>query len=392
MSPIRQIDVLIVGSGPASMSTALHLVKADPTWAKRIVAVDKAVHPREKLCGGGITRLGEDVLTRLGLSFEPSHVPVRELRLVYQDRILAIRDDPVFRIVRRDEFDHWLVQQAERQEITVRQGEAVKAITPHSHSVEVVTERTTFRAKIVVGADGSRSFVRQALGWNHGQARMARLLEVLTPEIVEEREEFSEGIAIFDFSRMMAGLQGYYWDFPSLVKGQPFMNRGIFDSRARPERPRASLKQELRQALARRERNLDDYPLKGHPIHWFDPRSQFAQPRIILAGDAAGVDPMFGEGISFALAYGDVAAAAIIDAFARQDFSFASYKKRILTHPILSQLRIRARVAQLAYLIKSPRLVGWFWRLVPLVVRCLAWYNPYAVPVTDRRLIRVKSS
>ena len=119
MTQIQQIDVLIVGSGPASMSTVLHLVKAKPDWTKRVVAVDKAIHPREKLCGGGITRLGDDVLSRLDLSFEPPHLPVRELRLVYQDLVYAVRDDPVFRIVRRDEFDHWLVQQAERQGVTV---------------------------------------------------------------------------------------------------------------------------------------------------------------------------------------------------------------------------------------------------------------------------------
>ncbi|MFW6097498.1 MAG: FAD-dependent monooxygenase, partial [Chloroflexota bacterium] len=59
MSQVEQdaieVDVLIVGSGPSGMSTALHLVQADAGWAERILVVDKAVHPREKLCGGGVT-------------------------------------------------------------------------------------------------------------------------------------------------------------------------------------------------------------------------------------------------------------------------------------------------------------------------------------------------
>lgn len=59
MSAVIAVDVLIVGSGPSGMSTALHLVHQDPTWAKRIIVVDKAIHPREKLCGGGITHLGQ---------------------------------------------------------------------------------------------------------------------------------------------------------------------------------------------------------------------------------------------------------------------------------------------------------------------------------------------
>jgi len=390
MSNNYSVDVLIVGSGPASMSTALHLVQAKANWAQRIVAIDKAVHPREKLCGGGVTKLGEEILDNLGLPFAPAHVPVRELRFVYQSSMYAVRDDPVFRVVRRDEFDHWLVQCAQQRGITVRQGEAVKAITPHRDYVEVVTEKAIFQAKVLVGADGSRSFVRQALNWHDGQ-RLARLLEVLTPENADTQEAFRQGVAIIDFSRIKSGLQGYYWDFPSLIKDQPFMNRGVFDSRARPERPRVSLKQLLKETLAERDRNLDDYQLKGHPIHWFDARGRFAIPRVILVGDAAGADPMLGEGISFALAYGEVAAAAITDAFVRDDFSFTTYKKQIFRHPILSQLRTRAKAARIAYRLKSPRLLGWMWKMVPFMVRATALIKPYAIPVSTPRLVKLRN-
>ncbi|MCB0028624.1 MAG: hypothetical protein KDE28_11995, partial [Anaerolineales bacterium] len=70
--PVETIDVAIVGSGPAGISTALHLVQRDPAWAGRMVVIDKAVHPRDKLCGGGVTHLGQNVLARLGLSLEPT--------------------------------------------------------------------------------------------------------------------------------------------------------------------------------------------------------------------------------------------------------------------------------------------------------------------------------
>ena len=388
MKQVELTDVLIIGSGPAGMSTALHLVQAAPGWAGRLVVVDKAVHPREKLCGGGVTRPGEDILAGLELPFEPRHVAVREVHFVYGEQRFAVYDEPVFRVVRRAEFDRWLMEQGRQRGIIVRQGEAVQDIRPGPDYVEVVTGRTIFHARVVVAADGSRSTVRQKLQWAD-PARMARLLEVLTPEAAAERIEFQAGIATFDFSPMATGLQGYYWDFPSLVEGQPFMNRGLFDSRARPERPRAALKQTLRQALAQRERNLDDYDLKGHPIFWFDRREDLARPRIILAGDAAGVDPLLGEGISFALGYGQVAAAAIIEAFARQDFSFADYRGRVLGHPLLSQLRLRARLARLVYRFQSPRLLRFGWGLAPLLLGCLARYNPRCVPVQSPRLVRL---
>jgi flavin-dependent dehydrogenase len=158
------------------------------------------------------------------------------------------------------------------------------------------------------------------------------------------------------------------------------MNRGLFDSRARPERPKADLKQTLRDSLAARGRDLDDYELKGHPIRWWSSQAQLSQPHVILVGDAAGTDPLFGEGISFALGYGEVAAAAIDDAFARQEFSFATYGERVRQHPLFVQLRIRTRLARFAYLLKYPWLVRLGWRFARLFVKLTPWRNRDYVP------------
>src|SRR5690606_32621395 len=220
----------------------------------------------------------------------------------------------------------------------------------------VKTSRSTIHAQMVVAADGSKSFVRRRLKWDD-ESRVARLLEVLTPEDPQRQPEFRDGVAIFDFTQMIDGLQGYYWDFPSYVAVEPFMNRGVFDSRARPERHKADLKQTMGEAMAVRERQLSDYTLKGQHIRRFDKDGRYSMPRIILAGDAAGVDPLFGEGISFALNYGEVAAAEVVDAFARQEFSCAGYRDRIMAHSAFRHLQLRVRLARLAYLLKYPRLV-----------------------------------
>ncbi|MCZ2115558.1 MAG: hypothetical protein LC131_17275, partial [Anaerolineae bacterium] len=141
------VDILIVGSGPSGTSTALHLVKQDPAWADRIIIVDKAVHPRDKLCGGGLTHMAQNILANLGLAIEPRNFEIKEARLLYRGRGYSFYGDPVFRIVRRAEFDQWLVQTAEKLGVTVRQGEAVKEVTPHDDYVEVVSEKETYHAK-----------------------------------------------------------------------------------------------------------------------------------------------------------------------------------------------------------------------------------------------------
>jgi 2-polyprenyl-6-methoxyphenol hydroxylase-like FAD-dependent oxidoreductase len=300
MTEIQHVDILIVGSGPSGTSTALHLVKSNPAWAKRIVVVDKAVHPREKLCGGGVTHIGQNILARLGLPFEPKNFEVREVRLIYGDQSYSFFGNPVFRIVRRDEFDHWLVKTAESLNITVRQGEAVTDVVPHDDYVEVTTEKAIFHAKTVVAADGSRSFVRSRLKWDD-DSRVARLIEVLTPENAHAQPEFRDGVAVFDFTPMTDHqLQGYYWDFPSYVNGQPFMNRGVFDSRARPERAKADLKQTLGEAKSWRnhwaERRRQDFhaqlhqrllsaATRSHPL-WQSGPHQNPHPQIASLGIA----------------------------------------------------------------------------------------------------------
>lgn len=387
MKKVENVDVLIVGSGPAGSSTALHLVKNDPAWAKRILVMDKAIHPREKLCGGGITHMGQNILARLGLTIETPNFVVREAKIVYQDLSFSFKGNPVFRVVRRDEFDHWLVQKVEESGVLVRQGEAVQDVKTREDHVVVTTEKAVIHAKVLVAADGSRSLVRRKLKWDDA-SRVARLLEILTPEDPHRRVEFREGLAIFDFTPMRQGLQGYYWDFPSYIKGDPYMNRGVFDSRARPERPKADLVNELRHSLAARHRDLDDYQLKGHPIRWFDKKGRFAIPRVLLAGDAAGTDAFVGEGISFALSYGDVAAEAIIDGFQRQDFAFADYGRRILQHNVLWQLPARTRAARLAYKVgQYPWLARLGWRLAAFGVRYTRWRNPEFNPVESPQMV-----
>ncbi|MCP4687789.1 MAG: NAD(P)/FAD-dependent oxidoreductase [Desulfobacterales bacterium] len=380
-----QTDVLIMGAGPAGVSTALHLVQADPAWRRRILLVDKAMHPREKLCGGGVTLPGEAILSRLGLEFEPAHTRVRELRFVYRGRAYALYGDPLFRITRRDEFDHWLLGKAMERGVEVRQGEAVTGITPGENRVTAVTENGRIRAGVLVGADGSFSLVRRKMKL-HNPARMARTLETLTPET---RLDIQNGVALFDVSPGEFGLQGYYWDFPGVIKGRPFMSRGVYDSRVHPKRPRASLKVALGDSLLERKRRLEECNVKSHPIYWFDGKGAFSRPRVILAGDAAGVDPFMGEGISFALGHGRVAASAIINAFQKRDFSFSDYKQRILHDPLLSQLTSRARLARFFYGLKHRWQFEAVWRLAPLLVRAIALLRPNLLPFKSSRLVKI---
>src|SRR5512143_1101769 len=56
-------DVVVVGAGPAGAAAAITLARAGRT----VVVIDKAVFPRDKCCGDGLTTLALRELEALGL-------------------------------------------------------------------------------------------------------------------------------------------------------------------------------------------------------------------------------------------------------------------------------------------------------------------------------------
>jgi len=366
-------DIIIVGSGPAGLSTGLHLARLAPELAERTLILERAHHPRPKLCAGGITPGGAAWLRKLDLDLgEVSAVEVHEAHFLFDGRGFVVHREPfVFRIVRREEFDAWLADAARERGLLLQEDTRVQRVhcLEDEAIVAVETDRGAYRARAVVGADGATDVVRRAIV-RECIPRVSRLLEILVPTDLQVPTSLGLGAgrALIDFSWIADGVQGYVWDFPTQVQHQPMRTRGVFDSRVQPQAPRASLKAVLQEALARTGATLDHDKLKGHPLRWFHPRGVFSAPRVLLVGDAAGVDPLLGEGISFALGYGDVAARALQDAFARGDFSFADYRDQVLAHRIGRSLRRRAAVAGALYRIRSRRLLRFLgWNLGPLV-------------------------
>jgi len=364
-------DIIIVGAGPAGLSTGLHLAQFAPELAERALILERTRHPRPKLCAGGIMPGGEAWLRKLGLDLsETPSVDVREAHFLFEGRGFVVRREPfIFRVVQREEFDAWLADAARERGLTLQEDTRVRWIQRFEDSVTVETDRGAYRARAVVGADGATSVVRRAIA--RGQpSRTSRLLEIIaSPADLPNSMSLDPqtGKVLIDFSWVADGMQGYIWDFPAQVQNRPMYTRGIFDSRVHPRTPSASLKGILLEDLARVGATLDCHKLEGHPLRCFHPRGIFSAPRVLLVGDAAGVDPLLGEGISLALGYGDAAARELRDAFTRDDFSFKGYRRRVLTHQIGRYMRRRANVAWLLYGIRSHLLLRFLGRLGPLV-------------------------
>lgn len=344
----RDVEVAIVGGGPAGLATAMHLIRLDPTWADRLVVLEKQAHPRHKLCAGGITRFGLDQLSLLGLTLDVPFVHVEELRLQYRNQVVKVRGQPIVAVTWRQEFDAWLAARTQSAGVAVHEHTPVQALERQGTRIVLHTPRGSYRARVVVGADGSAGLIRRSVGARERPPHVARLLEVVTQASGDE-PEYRHRMARLDFSGMQARLQGYFWDFPSLIEGDSQMNSGVYDARVDARRARASLLDHLTVGVLRGERLGEGLKVLGHPIHWFSPANRFSAPGVVLVGDAAGADPLFGEGIGIGLGYGAVAANAVRHAYQHQDFSFASYRRRLLVSSVGRYLMARWLLGSVAY-------------------------------------------
>jgi flavin-dependent dehydrogenase len=297
-------DIVIVGGGPAGATTAIAVARAAPELAARTVVLERARFPRDKPCAGALGGRGDALLSSLGVVVDVPSVPIHGVSVRASSGEAAAAPGSIGRVVRRVEFDEALARAAVSLGVAVREGVRVTAIHDESGGGAIVeTAEGPIRARVVVGCDGVGSVVRKALGAGTGQLR-AQVVEVDTEPVAADR---ARGLIHFDLSDPR--LSGYAWDFPTLVGGRELVCRGVYRIRAgsgAPEDERdvgAILDERLRaMGLAPDRAHVKRYAERG-----FEPASRLARGPMMLAGEAAGIDPATGEGIAQAIEYGVMA-------------------------------------------------------------------------------------
>lgn len=359
--------IIIVGGGPAGLATALHLAHRSPELAAHLLIVEAAQHPRPKICGGGVTFHGEEQLRHLGIHMTAPAFPVQRIRFQLGEQAFVTACPNAMRIFQRHEFDAALATAVAAQGLALHNNEKLVSLEPSPTGLVVTTSQDRYQAQVVVAADGANSTVRRLLGLRSTYG-IARLLRVLRPVDPAQTQSWQQGQALFDFSCISQGVQGYVWDFPCFVDNQPYINHGIFDSRVAPQaqpaepHPPHQLKAILAAHLRKQKVDLTSVNLQGHPVRWFNAKAEFSRPHVLLVGDAAGVDALFAEGISYAMEYGAIAAATVCNAFAHNDFAFTDYRAQLLRHRLSRSLQRRAFIATHFYRFRQPWLWRWLWR------------------------------
>lgn len=366
-------DILILGGGPGGLSTALHLIRIDPRLTSRILILEKEHYPRHKLCAGGLVVDAEVILERLGLDVQSiPHADASVIHFDFAGKGLGVRNPKqhALRTIRRNEFDHWLAEEAQRRGIKILQGVQVEKVTAGGHQVIVETRQGNYHASIVVGADGSRGITRRCV-LPQDPVYTARVLEVITAGYPDSSPR--DNAAYFDFFPVPQNIAGYTWDFPARINGKAMRCWGIYDSNVLGDLARPPLKDLLAKEMERGGFELSAHSIEGHPIRWYSPWNKISVPRVLLVGDAAGADPIFGEGISMALGYGAIAAQEIAHSLQRGEFSFQGYKQRLARSGLGQTLLARWIIAQILYAFKWQWFQFLLWRFLQPVVLLFAW-------------------
>ncbi len=325
---------LVVGAGPSGTAAAY-------TFAKNgidVCIVDKAIFPREKLCGGGLTgRTKNSFLDIFDSNWEDMFEYSANSALFYYkgQRINMIEDYGELYFCNRIKFDNRLLDLAISRGVDVVFGERVEVIDTESKVCKLASGRQ-IRYRYLIGADGVNSVVaRQVVSRKFNRNRYAYALQVEIKKEDYGKTELTRPELYFgDINK------GYGWVFPkrnSYTVGMCSQYSKTVD-----------IRKKLMEFFA--ARNCAPYKgrLTGHYIPFGNYAERVVENDVILVGDAAGlVDPVTGEGVAYAIESGYYAAEAVIAAISGKNCNIdTEYKSKYYT--AISQEFARANLLQQA--------------------------------------------
>jgi geranylgeranyl reductase family protein len=338
-------DVCIIGAGPAGAAAALQLQQFNIPC----VVVDKAVFPRDKICGDGLSgkvltalnRIDKSIGERLcqlqqkagswGVTFS---APSRDsLDIAYQPGYNSQNKSgiPAGFVCKRIHFDNFLVTEMKRcAGIQLFEGQSIDTYTlqEDGYLLTGTAGKFTVKAKLVIVANGAHSaFTKEIAGIHMEPAHYCAGIRAYYKGVTGLS---SDGFIELHFLRNL--LPGYFWIFP-LPNGEANVGISILSSVVRKRK--MNLKKLLQDIIANdpvmKERFKNaalSGAIEGYGLPLGSKRRSLSGERYMLTGDAGYlIDPFTGEGIGNALYSGRAAAGQAAACLQANDFSAAFIQK-----------------------------------------------------------------
>ncbi|PUZ26545.1 geranylgeranyl reductase family [Chitinophaga costaii] len=333
-----ETKVCIVGAGPAGAAAALQLQQ----YNIPCVVVDKAVFPRDKVCGDGLSgkvlaalkKIDPGIAVRLqafqakqdswGVTFVAPNRGTMDIsyKPAYDKKV-----EPVAAgfVCKRVDFDNFLVEEVKRcKDVQLFEGQAIDHYTLGKDGYLLSDQEGTFqvKAQMVIVANGAHSSFTKEVAKIQMEPKhyMAGIRSYYQGVTGMHEDGFIELHFLQDL------LPGYFWIFP-LPNGEANVGIGVLSDVVRKKK--LNLKKILLETLekdpilSKRFENAELLgTIDGYGLPLGSKQRQLSGDRYLLAGDAGYlIDPFTGEGIGNALYSGRIAAEQVKAAIGANDFS-----------------------------------------------------------------------
>jgi len=330
--PDAEADVIVVGAGPAGATTAFYLAQS----GLDVLLLEKSRFPREKVCGDGLTPRAVKTLVGMGISVSEQDGWVRNkgLRVIGAGKRLELpwpelASYPGYGLVRtRLDLDETLARRAQQAGARLLEGVTVTGPVRDERSGRITgvaakaadggSERT-YRARVVVAADGNSSRLSVAMGLRKRDDRPLGVAVRTYYRTHRHDDDYLESwLDLWDGDRL---LPGYGWIF-GMGDGTSNVGLGLLNTSIAFGNTdyHALLRKWLKGMPAEwgfTEENRTQ-PIRGAALPMGFNRTPHYHQGLLLVGDAGGmVNPFNGEGIAYAMESGEILARTIVQALAR---------------------------------------------------------------------------
>ena len=329
-------DVIIAGLGPGGATAAYELALK----GLNVLAFDKEKFPRYKPCGGCLSLKAEKILPFDFKAVVEDTAYGAVFTFKSKRPVSIISQRPVGYNVNRDRFDNLLKEKAREAGAVVREGERVIGIEECNDYVSIKTSGGSYKARILVGADGANSIVaRKVLGFDSKMCAMAIEAEI---PFKKERLAALKGRLLIDFGCIP---HGYGWVFPKSknlsvgIAGISYKVKGktkeYFHNYVKKEKTLVG---------------LDINNVHGWTIPYFhDAGQRIGKGRTLAIGDAAHLaDPFLGEGIYYAIRSAQLAAKVVSERIEDATVDVNPYNKAVALE-LYPELKAAAKLGRLVY-------------------------------------------
>ncbi len=332
MTSTYDADVIVVGAGPGGSAAAYGLATAGVD----VLVLEKTEFPREKVCGDGLTPRAVKSLVDMGIDTGESNGFIRNrgLRIIGGGMRLELpwpelATYPDYGLVRpRLDFDDLLATTARKAGARMQTStnvtgpllDAAGRVIGVTAKVGPDKTEATYRARLVIAADGVSARLALALGINK---RDDRPMGVAVRRYYTSPRTHDDMLESWLELRAENGdlLPGYGWVF-GVGDGTSNVGLGLLNTtKAWKDTDYRKLLRSWVGAMPEEWQFTEEFatgPIRGAALPMGFNRQPHYTRGVMLIGDAAGaVNPFNGEGIAYAMESGLMAADVAVQALAR---------------------------------------------------------------------------